>query len=174
MTPPRTRIVLVAHLSFSGFSKRQPRTDGNHMCSRDGDVLPRRRCGSRRSPWRGRGPRSVWTPGWRDRRMLAASLAQAADACWLDQAPLLHVIQSLDFGVVTCTTVTVPSLKVCCPQKTSLMVDRVQRDRKCVHPVVSILFFSVSAKLWEEEKRCIKKTYNRCSRVGVHSCSVHV
>jgi hypothetical protein len=90
------------------------------------------------------------------------------------RAPRRRVIQSLDFGVVTCTTVTVPSLKVCCPQKTSLMVDRVQRDRKCVHPVVSILFFSVSAKLWEEEKRCIKKTYNRCSRVGVHSCSVHV
>lgn len=62
---------------------------------------------------------AAWTPGWRDRQV-AASLAQAADACWLDQAPLLHVIQSLDFGVVTCTTVTVPSLKVCCPQKTSL------------------------------------------------------
>lgn len=39
---PRTyiRIVLVAHLSFFRLQQRQPRTDGNHMCSRDGDVAP--------------------------------------------------------------------------------------------------------------------------------------
>jgi hypothetical protein len=73
------------------------------------------------------------------------------------RAPRRRVIQSLDFGVVTCTTVTVPSLKVCCPQKTSLMVDRVQRDRKCVHPVVSIFFLFCIRQVMGRKKKVHQK-----------------